>query len=540
VTSFFREPVRYALLAREVFPPLVGAKSAQAPIRVWVPGCSTGEEVYSLAICLLEFLAEREQRLPIQLYGTDLNTQAIEQARAGLYSQDAVESFSPARLERFFGRVNGGYQISKGVRDLCVFARHNLLSDPPFSRLDLLSCQNLLIYLKPEAQKKIIQIFHYALLPQGVLVLGPSETIGAAPDLFAPRGERKQQVYMKKTTSARPPFVGPISPSSKERRDLSEEEHSMQYEESGREGDLQKEADHLLLARYAPASVVVDAQMEILYVRGRTGPYLEQAQGRASLNLFKMAREGLDLELRAMLSKAKKSGRPVKQAGIQVSEHGHPREVAVEIIPMKAQDSERSFLILFEDTSTARPAPSVSLLQNGASVERAKRGAKDRRIQQLEQELAARSEEMRSLIEEQEAANEELQSANEEILSSNEELQSLNEELETSREEVQASNEELLVINQELTLRNTQMQEARAFAEAIIETIREPLYVSDSTSPNRAAPTLRAGRRPVAHPRSTHLERGDSLHQPCLRRLRGGLHVSRHWSQDHAAQCAPH
>jgi two-component system CheB/CheR fusion protein len=297
-------------------------------------------------------------------------------------------------------------------------------------------------------------------------------------------------VYLKKTGSLRPPFVGPISPPGTEKRDHSEQENRMPYEESGREGDLQKEADHLLLARYAPASVVVDAQMEILSVRGHTSPYLEQAPGRASLNLFRMAREGLDLELRAALSKAKKSGRPVKKAGIQRGEHDHPTEIAVEIIPMKAQASEGCFLILFEDTSVARPDSSASLPQDGVPMARAKRGVKDRRIEHLEQELEARSEEMRSLIEEQEAANEQLQSANEEILSSNEELQSLNEELETSREEIQASNEELLVINQELTLRNTQLQEARTFAEAIVETVREPLLVLDTglrvQSANRA------------------------------------------------------
>lgn len=482
VTSFFREPMSLALLAHEVFPRLVETKSAQTPIRMWVPGCSTGEEVYSLAICLLEFLTEREYPLPIQLFGTDLNAQAIERARAGRYSQDAVEHLSAARRERFFERVNGNYQISKAVRDLCVFAPHDLLSDPPFARLDVLSCQNLLIYLKPEIQQKLIQIFHYALLPQGVLLLGSSETIGTASDLFAPLGERKQQVYVKKAGRARPPFVGPVSPADKARRGLTtEEEHRMQDEEHGREGDLQQEADHLLLARYAPASVVVDAQMEILYVRGHTSPYLEQAQGRASLNLFRMARAGLDLELRAALSKAKKSGRPVKKTGIQIRDRDRTREVAVEIIPMKAQASEPSFLILFEEGTSVAPAePSAPWSQDGASAERAKRGAKDRRIQHLEQELEARSEQMRSLIEEQEAANEELQAANEEILSSNEELQSLNEELETSREEIQASNEELLVVNAELRQRNAQAQEAREFADAIVETVREPLLVLDA------------------------------------------------------------
>jgi two-component system CheB/CheR fusion protein len=367
------------------------------------------------------------------------------------------------------------------VRDLCVFARHDLLSDPPFARLDVLSCQNLLMYLKAEIQQKLIQIFHYALNPQGVLLLGSSETIGTASDLFAPLGERKQQVYVKKSGSARPLFAGPVSLAGKKRRDLTEEEHRMQREERGQEGDLQRKADHLLLARYAPASVVVDAQMEIHSVRGHTSPYLEPAPGRASLNLFRMARAGLDLELRAALSKAKKSARPVKKTGIQIRDHGHTREVAVEIVPLEAQGTEPSFLILFEEGVTEAPSePSAPWSQEGAPTERAKRGTKDRRIQHLEQGLAARSEEMRILIEEQEAANEELQSANEEILSSNEELQSLNEELETSREEIQASNEELLVVNAELRQRNAQAQEAREFADAIVETVREPLLVLDA------------------------------------------------------------
>ena len=263
VTSFFRHASNFALLSREVFGRLVETKSAQSPIRVWVPGCSTGEEVYSLAICLLEFLAERSLTLPIQLFGTDLNAQAIEYARAGLYSPGAVGHLSPARLDQFFGRVNGHYQISTSIRDLCVFAQHNVLSDPPFSRLDLLSCQNVLIYLGAGAQKKILQTFHCALNPHGFLMLGPSETIRSATDLFGHVGVLSEPLYMQKTTSTRPLSAevgrrstrgGPPNPS--------EEGNTMAYEESVPELDLQKETDRLL-ASYAPASVVIDAEMEI-------------------------------------------------------------------------------------------------------------------------------------------------------------------------------------------------------------------------------------------------------------------------------------
>jgi len=480
VTSFFRDSSSFALLSREVFGRLVETKSAQSPIRVWVPGCSTGEEVYSLAICLLEFLAERSLTLPIQLFGTDLNAQAIEYARAGLYSPGAVGHLSPARLEHFFGRVNGHYQISKSIRDLCVFARHNVLSDPPFSRLDLLSCQNVLIYLGAGAQRKVLQTFHYALNPHGFLMLGPSETIGSATDLFGHVGVLSKPLYMQKTSSTRPLFAevgrrstrgGPPNPS--------EEGNTMAYEESVREFDLQKETDRLL-ASYAPASVVIDAQMEIVHFRGHTSPYLEPATGRASLNLFKMARESLGLELRAAISKARKSGQRVKKEGIQMSDQGVLREVAVEVIPMRTPSTDRYFLILFEDTSTASMPDILPPEQKGEPEGRVRRGARDRRIQHLEQELAARSEETRAIVEELEAANEELQSANEEMLSSNEEFQSLNEELETSKEEIQASNEERLVINQELKQRQTQLQEARAYAEAIVKTIREPLLVLDA------------------------------------------------------------
>jgi len=480
VTSFFRDPSTFAALASEAFPRLVEAKSTRSPIRVWVPGCSTGEEVYSLAICLLEFLAERSLTIPLQLFGTDLNAQAIEQARAGLYPPGAVGDLSPERLERFFQHVNGNYQIRKAVRDLCVFARHNVLSDPPFSRLDLLSCQNVLIYLKPEVQKKVMQTFHYALIPRGFLLLGLSETIGTASDLFRHLGEYKQQLYVKKSTSARSPFVGPMNRSTRGvQPDPREEGHTMLQEEGVREFDLQKETDRLL-ASYAPASVVIDAEMEILQFHGHTSPYLEPTTGRASLNLFKMARESLGLALRTAISKARKSGQPVKKEGIQLSDHGVLREVTVEVIPVKASATERYYVILFEDTPTPSTPQASPPALNQKPAGTARRGAKDRRIRQYEQELAATREEMRSIIEELEAANEELQSANEEILSSNEELRSLNEELETSKEEIQASNEELLVVNQELKQSNTQLHTAREYADAIVETIREPLLVLDA------------------------------------------------------------
>jgi len=481
VTSFFRDPSTFQTLGREILPRLMATKAAGSPIRVWVPGCSTGEEVYSLAICLLEFLAEDSLTVPpIQLFGTDLNPKAIASARAGIYPPDALGALSPERLDHFFLGINGCYQIRKAIRELCVFAQHNLLKDPPFSRLDLLSCQNVLIYLEPMAQRKVIQTFHYALSPHGVLLLGPSETIGTSTDLFAHAGEHKRQLYVKKATSAWPHVVRDVRRSTRgPAPDPGEKECSMTHEEGNREFDLQKETDRLL-ASFAPASVVVDAEMEILHFRGDTNPYLRPAPGRASLNLFKMARAGLDLDLRTALSKAKKSGQPVKKEGVQVSDQGVLHDITVEVIPLKASATERYFLILFEEAPALSTQPTTPPAPDGLQGSAVRRGIKDRRIREVERELESTRQETRSMIEELETANEELHSANEEGLSSNEELQSLNEELETSKEEIQASNEELLVVNAELQQRNVQLQEARDFADAIVETIREPLLVLDA------------------------------------------------------------
>ncbi|HEY0753148.1 MAG TPA: chemotaxis protein CheB [Ktedonobacteraceae bacterium] len=481
VTGFFRDPATYQTLLIEALPHLIAAKSNGGSFRVWVPGCSTGEEVYSLAICLLDFLAEHQLDLSLQLFGTDLNASAITRARVGLYSPHETATLSPTHQERYFQAVNGYSQINKSVRDLCVFAQHNLLKDPPFSHLDLVSCRNVLIYLETEAQYKIAQLFYYALLPHGVLQLGPSESIRVASHLFAPLGERARSLYTKKASGVRLPFSVKVSQKEGAPQLSEEKEITMPQSEEMRKFDLQQEVDHLLLARYAPACVVINAQMDLLYVRGHTSPYLEVAPGRASLNLFKMVKEGLGLELRSAISKARKSGQPVKKTGIPLGEQGRLREISIEVIPVQAASTERSFVILFEEDAASVPAPASSeLTHNGAHAGGTARGIKDRRIRQLEQELAATREEMRSVIEELEAANEELQSANEESLSSNEELQSLNEELETSKEEIQSSNEELLVVNQELMQRNTQVQAARAFAEAIVETIREPLLILES------------------------------------------------------------
>jgi two-component system, chemotaxis family, CheB/CheR fusion protein len=503
VTAFFRNPEAYQALTQEVFPRLLETKTPLDPLRIWVPGCSTGEEVYSLAICLQEYLTERGLSTPFHLFGTDLNGTAIARARKGIYTPGTVNSLSPERLQRFFLDTHEGHQISASLREHCIFAQHNLLADPPFSHLDLLSCQNVLIYLDPDAQQKIMRLFHYALIPHGFLLLGPSETIGTALDLFAQLGEYRQ-LYRQKNTSARPPFVGDVRTSTRDESTSSTSSRKgtiMRYEEDSRAFDIQKEMDRLLLARYAPASVVIDAQMEILHFRGQTSPYLQPASGKASFNLFKMARESLGLELRTAISKARKSGQSVKKEGIQLQDQDAVREIMVEVIPLQASDTEYYFMILFEEMPTPSSPPDEPSQTSTQQMEKAGRGMKDRRIQSLENELVTTRQEIHSIVEAMEASNEELQSANEEVLSSNEELRSLNEELETSREEIQSSNEELrslneeletsreeiqasndqlLATNKELQQSNANLRAARAYTEDIVNTLREPLLVLDA------------------------------------------------------------
>ncbi|HET8846966.1 MAG TPA: CheR family methyltransferase, partial [Ktedonobacteraceae bacterium] len=456
-------------------------------LRVWVPGCSTGEEVYSLAISLIEFLEERSLTLPIQLFATDINPRTISQARAGIYAKNALTTVSKERLERFFTPVDqarGDYRIAKLVRERCIFAQHNMVKDPPFSHLDLVSCRNVLIYLGKTLKQKAILTFHYALDPHGFLLLGASESVDPLSQLFA-RVEQSQKLYKKKAAISSPLFY-PATSGEVDATSAPRKRESQMPEETSKSFDLQQEADRLLLAHYVPASVVVDTNMDILHVRGRTGSYLELAPGKASVNLLKMARPGLLPGLRTALHAARKENRIVTKESLQASEAGKTREVRLSVIPIKGLTDEPYFLVLFEEMlspSTHAPASSHDAQADASR----KRGPAARRIAALEQELASTRVEMQAMLEERDAANEELQAANEETLASNEELQSVNEELqsvneelETSKEELQAINEELTTANQELETRNEQIKEAQEYAEAIVETVREPLLVLDA------------------------------------------------------------
>lgn len=468
VTTFFRDPDTLEYLEKTVIPTILKQRLPGHPVRVWVPACSTGEEAYSLAIIFLEVLGDLAANTTLQIFATDLSEPAIAKARQGFYKRNDVVNVSPRRLQRFFTKIDGGYRIVKQVRDLCVFAPHNIFKDPPFSRIDLVSCCNLMIYLDTVLQKKILATFHYAMNPEGYLVLGKSETIGSSAQLFG-QLEKKFKVFIKKKEAgSKAVFEMSYQLPEPEKTDkITPKKPASKTMNSG--NDLEKTVDAILLSKYIPASVVVNHELEILQFRGSTGLFLEPSPGKASLNLLKMARQGLAFELRNAIHKAQKSGEPVRKTGLEVEVNKSVIQVAIEVVPLKTDIDERLFLVIFDKVDAPEQMSPKEAL------------TKDKLVKQLEHELRTIKEDMRSIIEEQEAGREELQSANEEIVSSNEELQSINEELETSKEELESTNEELMTINAELQLRNEQLAESYEYAEAVFYTIREAILVLDKS-----------------------------------------------------------
>lgn len=458
VTSFFRNPDVFANLRELVYPKLLSGRSNTDAIRVWVPGCSTGEETYSHAISLVEGLSGLRMELPLQIFGTDLSETAIQRARVGVYKDTIANEVSEIRLRRFFHRVPAGYQISKTIRDMCVFARQNVFSDPPFSRMDLISCRNVLIYLSPILQKKVIPIFHYALKPGGFLLVGNTEgLLGSGAEIFDVL-DRKSKIYQKKAVPSPVTFNLGVTGQEAMEKKLERLQPIDKREEAPVRPpiDVQREADRLLLTKYVPAAVVVNDELEILQSRGHTAGFLELPTGKASLNLLKMARSGLLYELRSLIEAARKNAVPVSKEGIVIDDGNYSPAVKLEVIPFRtpARD-ERHFLVLFEEKGGTKVAPDSKPgpRQSTKTIS----DSKDVQIAQLKQELASTKEYLQSIIEGQEATNEELQSANEEIQSGNEELQSTNEELQTSKEELESANEELNTVNEEIQHRNQQL-----------------------------------------------------------------------------------
>ncbi len=488
VTNFFRDIHIIENLCNTVFPNILKNRDKDKPIRIWTAGCSTGEEAYTIAICLLEYLENPSRELPlgelpkVQIFGTDISEPAIAKARAEIYKKNEVEGLSSKRLENYFTKIDGSYQIDKKVREMCVFALHNFLKDPPFGRMDFISCRNVLIYMEPYLQKKALTTFHYALKPKGDLLLGKSETISSVPDLFAVE-DKKDKLFSRKNKS------GKFMPLTSRRTEESLKDKNEEPKAEPKLTNFQKAADDIILNKYTPSGVVVNEAMDIVQFKGNTGKYLEQASGKPTHNLLKLAKMGLAFELRNIVHKAGKislspnnNGDPkaeilhpngensVIKKDIPIEVNGHQRYISIEAIPLPKL-VEIHYLILFHDQEfeTAGNKPLVQ----------PRNEEKDLRIKQLEQELSQSREDMRSITEDQEAANEEMQSANEELQSSSEELQSLNEELETSKEELESTNEELVSVNHEQVSLNQRLRVSRDFAEDVLATIQEPLLVLD-------------------------------------------------------------
>lgn len=458
VTSFFREPDAFEALKRVVFPEIMKKTANNTAFRVWVPGCSTGEEVYSIAIAFLEYIGDSKIRPTIQIFATDIDDKAVEQARRGIYPENIVKDVSAERLKRFFEKQEGGgYAVKKVVREICIFARHNLVKDPPFSKMDLISCRNVLIYFGRELQEKTVRILFYALNQKGFLLSGASETMGLFESFFS-AVDKKNSIYLRKSRTERPPIgmrddvakqpIFPVKGALGQIADIS---------------DPRKEADAIVLNKYGPPGFVISEDMEILQFRGDTGPYLRPAPGKASLNLLKLVSEDFVIELRTAIHQAKKEDLAVTKENFEYRRNNETRSVSIDVVPFTSAGG-RCFLILFKEA----PEPVAAETQAGRDVS-GTAGQGNKKAARLQEELASVKRYFKAMAEKYESAEEELRTLNEELESHNEEMQSINEELQTSSEELQSTNEELNTVNDELMSRN---EEAAQLNDDLVNVLR--------------------------------------------------------------------
>jgi two-component system CheB/CheR fusion protein len=456
VTAFFREPAVFEELKKKVFPALVENRRPEDPIRIWVPGCATGEEAYSIAICLMEYLEDAKVRIPFEIFATDISETAIEKARAGTYKDSELAHISPPRLARFFTRTERRYQVAKIIRDVCVFARHNVAEDPPFSKLDLISCCNVLIYLGAVLQRKVLSILHYALKPTGFLIVGPSESTGTLSESFH-QMEKTHKIY-----GLRPAASPPAPRQGEGRRAPGRVDRRERIAEVRAGPDVLREADRLVLAEHGPPGVVIDGDMNIVQVRGRTAPYLELSPGEPTQNLLKLAREGLVAGLGKAMGDARRTNAPARETGFRIEHDGRLQDVAIQVIPFTGSSTseERYFLVLFED---AAPNGGRTAIDQPVSEENGG-GARLRR------ELVATKEYLQSIVEDNAATLEELRAANEEA-------QAGNEELETAQEELESANEELNTLNEELKVSNVEFSKVNRDLTNLLESISIPLVM---------------------------------------------------------------
>jgi two-component system CheB/CheR fusion protein len=469
VTNFFRDTSVFDTLCNEVVPELIKLKTSnKEPLRIWIAGCATGEEAYSIAICVKEQIGD--SGLKVQVFATDISEQAIAKARSGIYKLNELEGLSASRISQFFIKVDGSYQVVKSIRDMCVFAHHNLLKDPPFSKVDLLSCRNLMIYLEQVLQNRALTIFHYALNKDGFLLLGRSETIGRQTDLFTPR-KGGDKLYTRKGPAGRYMNVASYA------RELTFKEINNDLRKEEVEKDIYKIAGEAMIDHLIPPCVLVNDKFDIIQFKGETDPFLSFPKGKPSFNVLKIARDGLAVELRRLLLQAKTSKEITRRYGVFYEYNELQHFVNLQIIPLSSS-SEQFYLVAFQSSSSTGIQPNMFEVSRTEGDEAFNDSALH--IEHLERELIQTRADMRVISEEQELANEKLQSYNEELLSAGEEQQSVNEELETSKEELQSINEEIIIVNKELIDRNEQLNSSRLYTEAIVNTIRDPLLILDS------------------------------------------------------------
>lgn len=458
VSYFFRDFKIFESLNDTIFPQLV-QNSTSKTLRIWVAGCSTGEEAYSLAISLHEFLLSRKHDIKVQIFASDISERVITKARAGAYALHDLENVSETRLANYFTKREGTYHVNKVIREMCVFAVHNFIKDPPFARIDMVSCRNVLIYFDSFLQNKVLNTFHYALKENGFLFLGKSESAVGVSHLFEAVAKH-EKMYVKKFTPGKYTIEAPKTVLVQEQKKLNIEQKTKT------DTDFRKIASDILFSQFTPAGVVIDEHQDIVHFYGDTGPFLLPSPGKPNFNILKMAREGLSFELRNTLLKVKESGEVARKESVRVKNQNYL--VDIEIIPLNTDDHYQ--MVVFKKKE---------IIPQNEDDSNKRKTSELKRIAELESELSQLKEDIKRVTEEQQIAFEELQTTNEELLSSSEELQALNDELESSTEELQSNNEELMCVNDELRDRQEQLTSVSNYAESIIRSVREPLIVLD-------------------------------------------------------------
>ncbi len=483
VTQFFRDKPVWDFFAERVLPEALREHHQDEPLRIWVPGCSNGAEVYTIALILLEFQRSTGKSFPVQIFGTDISENAIRAARAGVYGQDILDDVPHDLLRRYFTQVSSGFEVTKTVRSLCVFAIHDIMQDPPFSNINVISCRNLLIYLDTAAQRRVFGVLHYALRPGGILILGSSESTGRADNLFSPI-DRDTRIYTRRTGATN--FLEPFT----QRRDNATEPRLTGDTAKGgqpapaTESTLRREIDRLMVERFSPTSIVVNKDLDVVFVRGDPSAYIRPATGPTSINLMKMAKGDLVTDLRELVRGALEDRGPVTKNNISYMQDGELRHVTVEAVPVRTRFGVLEHVLLtFKEMSPPRVNGKDTRKKSNAGLlswfggSRKREHEMESRIKHLEHELSSAREHLESVVEDYESTVEELRCANEEILSSNEELQSTNEELQTATEESQSTTEELRTLNEELMHRSQEVHKINNDLINLLNSVEIPILM---------------------------------------------------------------